>query len=105
MFRLLGTAVVCVTTFSACTWVSLTPEGQSVQVARPGDVVDCRRIGEVTAKVVDEVAFVKRSREKQARELETLARNEAAETGGNTIVAAAGDIEAGRRRFTVYRCD
>jgi len=104
VFRLLATAVLCVTALSACSWVSLTPQGRSVQVARPGDVGDCRRIGEVTAKVVDEVAFVKRSREKQARELETLARNEAAETGGNTIVAA-GDIEDGRRRFTVYRCD
>ena len=104
MIRSFVLAMVCMTTFTACSWVDLTAQGQAVRVVRPGDVVDCRRIGEVTAKVVDKVAFVKRSREKQARELETLARNEAGETDGNTIVAA-GDIEDGRRRFTVYRCE
>jgi hypothetical protein len=96
-------AFVCVAVLSACAWVDLSPEGQQVEVARPGDVAGCTRIGEATARVLDKVAFMRRSREKQVRELETLARNEAAEMGGDTIMAA-GDIEDGRRRFIVYRC-
>lgn len=95
---LIGTVVV-----SACAWVELSDQGQEVRVARPGDVADCRRLGEATASVLDEVAFMKRSRDRQARELETLARNEAGAMGGNAIVATS-DVEDGRRTFSVYRC-
>jgi len=92
------------TTLSSCSWVQLNEAGESVRVARPGDIGSCERIGEVSASVLDKVAFMKRSREKKARELETLARNEAGTMGADTIVASS-DIEDGRRRFTVYRCD
>lgn len=95
---LVGTVVV-----SACAWVELSDQGKAVRVARPGDVVECTRIGEATARVVDKVAFLKRSRDRQARELETLARNEAGGMGGNTIVATS-DVMDGRRTFSVYRC-
>lgn len=92
------------TALTACSWVQLNETGESVRVVRPGDVGACERLGEVTASVLDKVAFMKRSRDKQARELETLARNEAGTMGGDAIVASS-DIEDGRRRFTVYRCD
>lgn len=100
----IAVAVCCAAALSACTWVDLSPQGQRVRVAGPGEVADCRRLGEVTARVPDKVAFMNRSREKQVRELETLARNEAGEMDGNVIVAV-GDIEEGRRRFSVYRCN
>lgn len=87
----------------ACTWVKLTDQGRSVHVAQFPQVSGCDQLGEVTAHVLDKVAFVKRSRDKQARELATLARNEAGEMGGNTIVPSS-DIKNGRRHFTVYRC-
>jgi len=104
MLKPLGPMLVCLTACSACTWVQLSAQGQSVRVARPAEVVECERLGEATATVVDKVGFMKRSREKQVKELETLARNEAAEMGGDAIVATS-DIEDGRRRFAVYRCN
>lgn len=104
MSKRLGLALVIVTAFSACTWVTLTPRGEQVRVAGAGEVAGCDRVGEVTARVLDKAAFIKRSREKQAEELATLARNEAGAMGADAIVAAS-DIQDGRRRYTVYRCD
>jgi len=89
---------------SSCSWVKLTDAGKTVHVANIGEVTSCEQLGEATAHVLDKVGFVRRSRAKQARELATLARNEAAGMGGNTIVAVS-DIEDGGRKFRVYRCN
>jgi hypothetical protein len=88
---------------SACTWVKLTEQGKSVRVVQSTQVSGCEQLGEVSAHVLDKVAFVKRSRDKQAEELATLARNEAAGMDGNTIVPLS-EIEDGSRKFEVYRC-
>lgn len=103
MIKHLSLALVCVAALNACTWVKLTPQGESVRVAGAGEVAGCERVGEITAKVLDKAAFMKRSRDKQAEELATLARNEAGDMGADAVVAAS-DIQDGRRRFTVYRC-
>jgi hypothetical protein len=44
-----------------------------------------------------------RKKEKVRLEIETLARNEAAIRGGDTIVPR-GPVEAGSRTYDVYRC-
>lgn len=103
MIKPVGMVLIGVAVVGACAWVELSDQGEAVRVARPGQVADCRRLGEATASVLDKVAFMKRSRDRQARELETLARNEAGAMGGNAIVATS-DVEDGRRTFTVYRC-
>ncbi len=104
MIKHLSLAIVFVTAFSSCTWIQLTPQGEAVRVVGVAEVADCARIGEVNARVLDKMAFMKRSRGKQATELANLARNEAGEMGADTIIAAS-DIEDGRRRFTAYRCN
>ncbi len=103
IIRSLLSMTILAASLSACTWVKLTDAGKSVRVANIGEAADCERVGEASAHVLDKVAFVKRSREKQARELATLARNEAGQMGGNTVVAMSA-IENGSRRFAVYRC-
>lgn len=103
MIKHLSLTLVLVTVLTACTWVKLTPQGEVVRVAGAGEIAGCERLGEITAKVLDKAAFVKRSRDKQAEELAALARNEAGDMGADTIVAAS-DIHEGRRRFTVYQC-
>lgn len=97
-------AVLALALFTnACTWVKLTEQGKAVRVAKPGEVAGCEHLGEASAHVLDKVTFVKRSRDKQAEEVATLARNEAAEMGGDTIVPLS-ELENGRRSFAVYRC-
>lgn len=88
---------------AGCAWVQLTEEAESVRVASADRVADCRRIGETTVSVRDRIAAVQRSPGKVADELERLARNEAAELGGDRVVAL-GPVRDGRRSYAVFDC-
>ena len=88
----------------ACTWVKSTPEGQQVRVAQKSEIgAWCERKGEVASILKSRIAGVERSPTKVAGELETLARNEGALMGGDTVVAES-EIKDGRQLFGVYRC-
>ena len=88
---------------AACAWVKTTPEGEKVRIAQAGEVENCESEGEVTASLKSRVGGFERKPGKVAGELETLARNEAATMGGDTIVAAS-PVKEGRQTFRVYRC-
>jgi len=87
----------------ACTWVKATPSGDKVVVSQALGISNCERKGEVESVLKSRVAGVERNATKVAGELETLARNEAARMGGDTIVAES-TIWAGAQTFGVYRC-
>jgi hypothetical protein len=91
-------------TLSACgNWVNLTAAGRLVTVATPTEVTSCRRIGTSTANALSEIVFVERGSSKLQAELIDLARNEAADMGGNRIVVES-PITDGRQSFGVYSC-
>jgi len=96
-------AIVSSVALAGCAWVQLTEQGEAVRVVDAGQVTDCRRIGETTARVRDRVAAVQRSPGKVAEELERLARNEAAVLGGDHVVALE-PVRDGRRRYAVFDC-
>lgn len=92
------------TVLSACgTWVNLTAAGRLVTVATPTEVASCRRIGTSTSNAMSEIVFVERGSAKLQSELIDLARNEAADMGGNRIVVES-PITDGRQTFGVYSC-
>lgn len=89
---------------SACgNWVNLTASGRLVTVATPAEVGQCTRIGSSNTKALSEIVFVERGSKKLQQELIDLARNEAADMGGNRIVVES-PITDGRQSFGVYRC-
>ena len=88
---------------AACTWVKPTPEGAAVRVASASETRECVKLGKVNVSVKHNVARMERKPEKVATELETLARNEAAEMDGDTVVAQGKAVD-GRQGFGVYRC-
>jgi hypothetical protein len=97
-------AIVTLVAFlHACTWVKSTPEGAKVRVAQASEIEKCERKGEVTASLKNRVGGFERKPGKVAGELETLARNEAATMGGDTVVAESL-VKDGRQTFGVYRC-
>ncbi|MBW2541580.1 MAG: DUF4156 domain-containing protein [Deltaproteobacteria bacterium] len=102
-----GTEVIIITaialSFFGCAWVSVTDEGQAVRVLQPGTATGCEKIGNVTANTTDHVTIFARSDRKIQQELESLARNEATELGGDAIVPV-GSAKEGRQSFDVYRC-
>jgi len=99
----LSTLVLITLISSGCTWVKPTDEGAKVQVLTAAEAAECIDIGKTTASLVDKVAGIERSRTKVKYELLTLARNSAANMGGDTIVPTS-EISDGQQSFTVYKC-
>ena len=95
--------VFCLLATSACTWVETTESGQKVRLATQDQVAKCKKLGKTTVSVLDKVGFISRSEEKVAEELQSLAKNSAAEMDGDTVVAS-GAISDGEQSFDVYRC-
>ena len=89
--------------FSACTWVKLTPEGEKVRVLSAEEVKSCKKLGTTRTMLKDKIAGVGRNAEKVKKEMETLARNSAVDMGGDTVVPVSA-IEDGKQVFEVYRC-
>lgn len=87
---------------SSCSWVDLTDNGKNVAVLGVDEVVNCDKLGNTSTSVPDRVGF-KRSAAKVALELETLARNWAAEQGGDTIVPTS-PVRNGERSYDMYKC-
>jgi hypothetical protein len=88
----------------ACQWVALTPEGERVRVANAAQVAGCKEVGSVTGKTTVTVGPMARNEAKVAREVESLARNEAAQLGANAIVPK-GPVEWDQRSYAAFRCD
>lgn len=102
MKKIIATAAM-VLTLSACTWVQVTPGGEAVRlVQNKGEVSDCKELGTTTSSVMSKF-FVERDPKEVARELADLARNSAAEMGGDTIVPISA-VENGQRTFGIYQC-
>ena len=96
-------AVALAGSLNACTWVKTTPEGEPVSVATADAVSNCLRKGKVTVSLKNRVAGVERKPTKVATELATLARNEGAQLGGDTVVAETA-VKDGSQVFGVYQC-
>lgn len=89
---------------SGCTFVELAPHADEVLVLKPHQVRECEQLRRSTSQVLDKVGFINRNREKMAEELQTLARNTAAELGGNAVVADSDIEPGGKQRFIIYNC-
>ena len=99
----LGTLLVLVA-LPACTWVEPTKEGSEVLLVKASNVQNCKNVGVATASVKHEIGIFTRSEEKVTEEIITLAKNKAAEMGGDSIVAK-GEPKDGSMSFDVYRCE
>jgi len=87
----------------ACTWVEPTKEGSEVLLVKAFNVEACEKLGATKTSVKHKVGFFTRSEEKVTEELTTLAKNRAAEVGGNAIVAKEA-VSEGTMEFDIYRC-
>lgn len=101
-FGLPGVAMLIALT-TGCTWVGLSDEGEAVRIVANSEVNDCQRVGNTKARVPRKVWFVSRPESAVSQELETLARNEGAKLGGNTVTPMSRQ-KNGERRYAVYVC-
>ncbi len=99
--RAIGALLLLV--LAGCSWVKTTPDGEKVRVLEPTEVTSCKRIGKTIVTGKASVAGIKRNQARVSRELSTLARNGAAEIGGDTVVPIA-DVQGDSQVFAVFKC-
>ena len=88
---------------SACTWVDLKLDAENVRIATMEELAGCHKMGSSTVSVKADIASFARNTEKVRSELETLARNNAVDIGGNVVVPVS-DINKGSQSFVIYTC-
>lgn len=90
---------------TACNFVKVNEAGSNVAVSNASAVANCSKVSTLTVKVRDNyVGSMKRNPETIAKELANMARNEANDAGGNTVVPV-GEPANGRQAFDVYQCN
>jgi len=88
---------------TACTWVEPTKEGSEVLLVKSFNVETSRKLGTTNTFVKHKIGVITRSEETVTEELVTLAKNRAAEKGGDSIVAK-GPASEGEMSFDIYKC-
>ncbi len=88
---------------SACTWVELKPQGEKVRILAAQEVRRCKELGRVSAVTAAKIGFIARDKGTIQAEVYRLARNNAGDMGGDTIVTS-GPLIDGEQPFKVYRC-
>lgn len=88
---------------SGCAWVDLKPQGEKVRILVAQEVGRCRELGRVSTNTASKIGFIARDKGSVQEEVYRLARNNAADMGGDTIVAT-GPLVEGEQPFKVYRC-
>lgn len=94
--------VAAVVLLPACSFVNVSDAGKAVVVKSAAEVEQCEPKGTTNAQVLSKIIF-KRVEESMAAELADLARNQAAEMGGDSIVPTS-EIVDGKQSFAVYKC-
>ena len=95
--------LIALVALQGCTWVKLDPAAEQVRVVEQQHVQACKLLGKTTVSVKATVAGVEREQKAMQQELEILARNQAVNIKGDTIVAIT-EIKNGQRSYNVYRC-
>lgn len=103
MQKLLMLSLLLVSIAGCSNWVQVTSAGQNVRVATAADVSNCSRVGRTRTNTLGRIVGVERGAERLQTELQSLARNEAGDMGGNVVVPES-IIEEGQQTFGVYRC-
>lgn len=96
-------ALCVTTTLTACSFVSLDPQARDVNVAdNISALKNCKSLGNTTVSLWSK-ADTFQSDKTVNTQLDTLARNQAATMGGNTVIPSS-EINNGQRTYSVYNC-
>jgi hypothetical protein len=88
---------------AGCSFVQPSKSGANVRVATAEQVGSCQRLGQTTVSTLARVGGLPRYESSIQEELNTLARNSAADMGGDTVVPVE-PVKEGKQTFIIYRC-
>jgi len=84
---------------TGCTFVKLQPDAQEIAVLDQKRAQNCEKLGQTKVSV----AAAGRGEKYVREDLETLARNSAADMGGDTVAPLSG-IKEGKQTYGIYKC-
>lgn len=87
----------------SCSWVKPEYGAEKVALVKLAHIQNCKKVGTVYSNTTNRILGIHRSHKKVNDELLTLAKNEALELGGDTLVAL-GPVVEGEQKFDAYRC-
>ena len=100
---ILMSVITLVTCSCASQMVYVLPGAERVSTAEAKQVTGCVSMGKVTTSVLSKVWFISRSTVDVEENLLQMARNAAAEDGGDTLVRGESSV-FGKRTFAMYKC-
>jgi|SRR5579859_3742687 len=89
-------------TLAGC-WVAPTPVSKNVLVANGTDVANCRLTGQADLTVPEKLGTLQRVQDDMENDLQTLAKNQAANTGVDTVAPLTVQT-GGRQVWGFYAC-
>lgn len=99
----LFTLCLVIACLPACAWVETTQKGSEVTLVKPSNVKDCVKLATTNVSVTHKIGVITRTDEAVTEDLVIVAKNRAAELGGDSIVAKGAAVE-GKMSFDVYKC-
>lgn len=105
MTRLHLTPLIAALFAAGCTWVTPTPEAQALDVKLMDitAVAHCQLLTDTELTVADKLGKLERMPADVAKDLQTMAINQAAAAGGDAVVAR-DQPQDGKQSFGLYRC-
>lgn len=102
---LMMSVAASVTLAAGCTWVKPTTNGERVSVVTPEQAEYCEKLGQTRVTTQAQVGIFSRDEKKVRDELVTMARNSAADMGGNGVIALTQVSPEGKQTFAILRCN
>ena len=88
---------------SSCTFIEPTMEAKDITLVKAFNVKDCLKLSTTKVTVTHKVGILIRDDEAVTEDLIVVAKNRAAELGGDSIVSKGAAIE-GKMSFDIYKC-
>ncbi len=93
----------CAALLAGCSFVQTEPSAEDVLVLESERTEPCKRLGQTRVSVAAKVGFIKRSKDAVRGDLEKLARNSAADMGGDTVTPES-EITEGKQTYGIFDC-
>lgn len=104
MKSLISPLILSALFLTGCTWVKPSDEAKGVTLVKEMNTQGCKKLGQTQVQVRNTlIGGLERDQEKVQEELTTLAKNQAAKMGGDSIVSQE-NLKDGTLGFDIYKC-
>ena len=98
-----GVIIVVAGSLAACATIRLTPEGEKARLLSVDEAANCEKLSRSVISIKPSLLSIPRPKAIIVKDLQVLARNGAANMGGDTVAPVSG-VSNGQQTFEVYKC-